>query len=117
MRSSLWRASAAAMISFYFLFVLILAVSKLSAAYYSPFEAFEEPVADFPFVHSPFAPLPHPIAFTNGPIYTSITPSIHPIYHTPRFEIRNIIRTVDKDTAHFSGTSDRSFGFPFYKKL
>ncbi|KAK6725747.1 hypothetical protein RB195_004207 [Necator americanus] len=98
----------------HFFFVLLLAISQRCFAMY-PYGGYYGPMAGVPIVHAAPA-LPHPIAFSNGPIYTSITPSIHPIYHTPRLELRNIIRTGSKDTAHFADTMHRSLGMPFHKK-
>ncbi|CAJ0596254.1 unnamed protein product [Cylicocyclus nassatus] len=72
-------------------------------------------VGGVPVVHA--APLlGRPIAFSNGPIFTSLTPSLHPIYGTPSLELRNIIRSNDRDTIHFSKTLHRSSAFPFQKK-
>ncbi|CAJ0596051.1 unnamed protein product [Cylicocyclus nassatus] len=95
-------------------FALIGVITRVSTAAIYPFDAFVDGVPFLPFVQAPLAPgLPPPIAFTNGPIYTSLTPSLHPIYHTPQLEVRNIIRSTSRDTAHFSGTSHRAPVFPF----
>ncbi|EYB90935.1 hypothetical protein Y032_0212g2245 [Ancylostoma ceylanicum] len=93
----------------YFLFAFLFAISQRSLAYY-PYGGFG--MGGVPMMHAG-AGLSRPIAFSNGPILTQITPSIHPVYHTPRLELRNIIRTGNKETAHFSDTSAHHSGFPF----
>ncbi|KAK6725913.1 hypothetical protein RB195_004311 [Necator americanus] len=91
------------MYSLYIVFAFLLALSRRSLASF-PVGAIEAPA-----VHSP---LPAPIAFSNGPIFTSLTPSIDPVHHTPTIEIRNVIRTGTKEAGHFSGTMHRSSGIP-----
>ncbi|KHJ89120.1 hypothetical protein OESDEN_11064 [Oesophagostomum dentatum] len=92
----------------YFVFAFVLTISRCIVGFPYPYYG---GFAGVPVV----APtLGHPLAFSNGPIYTSITPSVHPLYHTPRVELRNLIRSADKDTVHFADTTHRSSAFPFY---
>ncbi|VDM82108.1 unnamed protein product [Strongylus vulgaris] len=52
-----------------------------------------------------------------APVY----PAVHSFYHHHHglpVEVRNTMRTTDKEAGHFSGTMHRSsdFGFPFHKR-
>ncbi|KAL6731875.1 hypothetical protein Aduo_002697 [Ancylostoma duodenale] len=107
------------MSSVYFLFAFLLVLGQRSLASFpiGGLEGAAVPVVQAPIaapvVHAHgHAPLPPPIAFQNGPIFTSLTPSIHPVHHTPTVEVRNIIRTAHKEAGHFSGTMQRSSGIP-----